>query len=134
MHFFKTFAVTALLVLMPAAHAEQAVLKEFATYLEQLPRPAKAVEREEVDPMFSEAGDEPDTPVTGVRALSSENIANVKPDVEAVKALERFAVNREQASDFASELGLKARKLEYLVKTDSEKTGAPAQESTEADN
>lgn len=105
----------------------------FAAYLDQLPKPAKAVEREEVDPMFSEAGDESDTPVTGVRALSSENIANVKPDAEAVKALERFAVDKDQASDFASKLGLKARKLEYLVKAEDEKKAEPAKDTAKED-
>lgn len=100
----------------------------FSVYLDQLPKPPKVVEREEVDPMFSEAGDEPDSPVTGVRALSSQNISNVKPDAEAVKALEKYAIDKSQASNFASELGLKTRKIDYLVKDEQEKSTAPAQD------
>jgi uncharacterized protein YgiM (DUF1202 family) len=106
--------------------------KTFATYLDQLPKPVKAVEREDVESMFSEAGDEPDTIVTGVRALSSENIASVEPDAEAVKALERYAVDKSQASNFASELGLKTREIQYLVQAEEETT-VPAKETNDDD-
>lgn len=105
--------------------------KAFATYLDQLPKPAKVVEKDDDNAMYSEAGDESDAPVKGVRALSSENISSVEPDTEAVKALERYAVDKSQASDFASELGLKARKIEYLVKVEEEKEAAPAKEENE---
>jgi len=101
---------------LPLASLQLVVGKGMTTYLNHLPSPAKATERDE-DPRYSEAGDVSDTPITGIRALSNQTLANSQPDVEAVKSLERFAVNRSQASEFASELGLKTRELDYLVST-----------------
>jgi hypothetical protein len=123
--FFFLFAT----VLVADESVKRTDSNQFAAYLDQLPKPAKVVEREEVDPMFSEAGDEPDAIVTGVRALSSQNISNVKPDAEAVKALEKYAIDKNQASDFASKLGLKTRQVEYLVKAEEEP--APAKQASD---
>lgn len=109
---------------LPLQNLQLKVGKGFTAYIDHLPKPAKVVESDD---------DGSDAPVTGIRALSSQNLNNIEPDFEAVKALERFAVDKDQASDFASELGLKARKLEYLVKAEEEKEAPPTKEANEED-
>lgn len=107
----------------PLQSLQLIVGKGFTAYIDYLPKSAKVAETGD--------GEVSDTPVTGIRALSSQNLSNVEPDTEAVKALERYAIDKNQASDFASELGLKARKLEYLVKAEEEKETAPVKEENE---
>lgn len=53
---------------------------------------------------------------TGIRGLSAEELKNAQPNPEAVKTIERYAVNANQARDFAREAGLKERDVGSLPK------------------
>jgi hypothetical protein len=51
---------------------------------------------------------------SGTRGLSSEELKSAEPNVEAVKAVQRSAVSREEAARFAAQGKLKTRKIEYV--------------------
>ena len=56
------------------------------------------------------------TATTGVRGLNTGDIANAKPNPEAVTALEQWAQKPQDATQFAQALPLKAAKVDYLPK------------------
>ncbi len=56
------------------------------------------------------------TATTGVRGLNTGDIANAKPDPDAVTELEQWAMKPPQATQFAQQLPLKAAKVDYLPK------------------
>jgi len=56
------------------------------------------------------------TATTGVRGLNTGDIANAKPDPEAVTELEQWAAKPQEATQFAKQIQLKAEKVDYLPK------------------
>jgi len=54
------------------------------------------------------------TVTTGIRGLSEEQLANTKPNPQALQAAKKYAVSREDAQRFAAEAPLKARSVGYL--------------------
>ena len=56
------------------------------------------------------------TATTGVRGLNTGDIANAKPNPEAVTELEQWAVKPPEATEFAQQLPLKSTKVDYLPK------------------
>lgn len=57
------------------------------------------------------------TATTGVRGLNTGNIANAKPDAQAVNRLRAWTATPEEARAFAQQLGLKAQPIPYLPET-----------------
>lgn len=104
----------------------------FASYFSHILKPAPVSEGA-LSVYDGEEDSSNDTPVTTIRALSKQNLTNVEPDEEAIRALEKYAVNKEQASNFASQLGLNTHKIEYLVKAEAEKEVSPEQAEAEED-
>jgi len=76
-------------------------------------------------------GNEPEA--TTVRGLSNLSFADVEPDEAAVKALDKYAVNKKQASKFASRLGLNTHSINYLVKAQPENVEETKQSEGEED-
>ena len=56
------------------------------------------------------------TATTGVRGLNTGDIANAKPNPEAVVELEQWAAKPQDATQFAKQLPLKPAKVDYLPK------------------
>ena len=57
------------------------------------------------------------TASTGVRGLNTGDIANAKPDIQAVESLDKWQAKPDQAKSFAAEVPLKADdKIDYLKK------------------
>jgi len=55
------------------------------------------------------------TATTGVRGLNTGDIANAKPDIQAVQSLDQWQAKPAQAKDFAAEIPLKSNdKIGYL--------------------
>jgi len=54
------------------------------------------------------------TVATGIRGLDSADVANAKPDHQAVKRLERFQTSADQARAYAEQANLKSRQLGYM--------------------
>lgn len=99
----------------------------FKNILDPAPvREAVSVFGDEEDPL-----NEPET--NTVRGLSSMSLANVEPDEAAVKAMDKYAVNKKQASKFASRLGLKTRTIKYLVVAESENIQETKQSESQDD-
>ena len=55
---------------------------------------------------------------TGIRGMSAEELKNAKPDPAAVKTIERYRVNANQAREYAKEAGLKEANVPALPKTE----------------
>ncbi len=53
---------------------------------------------------------------TGIRGMSAEELKNAKPDPAAVKTIERYRVNANQARDYAKAAGLKEADVPSLPK------------------
>ena len=54
------------------------------------------------------------TATTGVRGLNTGDIANARPDPQAVDSLNAWTATPDQARQFAQELHLKAQQIPYL--------------------
>lgn len=54
------------------------------------------------------------TVATGIRGLDAADVANAKPDHDAVKQLERYSANPQAARKFARNARLKTQQLGYL--------------------
>ncbi|HEX6549321.1 MAG TPA: SH3 domain-containing protein [Gammaproteobacteria bacterium] len=60
------------------------------------------------------AGGSGTTATTGVRGLNTGDIANARPDPQAVNELDGWTATPNQARQFAKQLSLRAQKIPYL--------------------
>jgi hypothetical protein len=59
-------------------------------------------------------GNSGSTVTTGVRGLSEEKLKNARPNPEALKVMQGFAVSKQDASAFAKAGKLKSQHMDYL--------------------
>ncbi|MFV1993330.1 MAG: hypothetical protein ACC635_05440, partial [Acidiferrobacterales bacterium] len=103
---------------LPMRNLQLKVGSGFSSYFKKILNPVYVREIVTVYGEEDEPGNEPEA--NTVRGLSSLNLTNVEPDEAAVKAMDKYSVNKKQASKFASRLGLKTRTIKYLVSNESE--------------